>query len=190
MFNDDLNDDIKITIVNKKKLKENVKAKLAEKNLGKKGKIRLTIEGILTSVAVVWETLYNTMPLFSEWVATKKSILDTKFFAWLAEILNNQQATPNFEGLSPEAIYRMGQQSGSENVVDASSSVIGQIFSAVLQFIIENPTICVLGGTAIATILTKPFLLLIKKIKKTLSQKKTKFIENQELLTNDKKLTR
>ncbi len=155
---------IEISAFNKQGIIDNVEAKLSKNHLGK-GKVALTLRAIILGCASVWEVLYAKVPLFSSWVAAKKSIIDTYFFDFLSRVTKSFSDNPNLEGLTPKQIYELGVKEGNKGIVNASISPVGQIFSAILQFVIEHPTVTILSGITLVSILGKAFQFLIDKIK-------------------------
>ena len=160
---EDVQSDVQISVINKKKLRA-AKSKLTDRNLGKKGKIKLSIKSIMVGAAAIWEWAYETLPAFSEIVAGKIAGIQTGFYNFVAQ--NFPQSSPDLTKLSPEDIYKLGLTNGGNAVVDVANSPLGEIFAAVLQFIVENPTITTLGICALGGILAFPAKKLIEIIGK------------------------
>ena len=124
-----------------------------------KGKIALTIDAICTGVVAIFEIL-REMPGFEYIKTMTTGNLITKFNNWIASITT---VKPNLEGLTPEEIFELGKDSALA-ASNAAANGIGLVFSAVLEFIVQHPTVSVLGITALFGILSLPFKFLINKL--------------------------
>ena len=86
--------------------------------------------------------------------------LVTKFNNWVASI---SAVKPNLTGLSPEEIFELGKDSALA-ASNASANGLGLVFSAILEFVVQHPTVTVLGITALFGILSIPFKFMINKL--------------------------
>lgn len=178
---EDVQSDVQISVINKKKLREAAKSKLTDKNLGKKGKIKLSIKSIMVGAAAIWEWAYETLPAFSEIVAGKVAGIQASFYNFIAQTF--PPSTPNLAGLSIEDVYKLGLSNGGDAVVDVANSPLGEIFAAVLQFIIENPTITILGACALGGVLAYP----AKKLAEVIRSKKNNKNSSEEIPKEENK---
>ena len=151
--------DIVLTSINKDKIKNTT---LAKKTLGK-GKIALTIDKLLIGASAMFEAL-REFPGFEYLKTISISNLTTKFNLWAAQKF--PAPTPDFTGLSNEEIFKLGQQVSSEQV-SKMADTLGIIFAATLEFTISHPTVCIVGLTAITSVLIVPFKAMTHKIQNT-----------------------
>ena len=141
------NKNLHIDVINTDRLK-NVKedSQVSKTNLGR-GKILLTIDKVLASAAAIFEII-REIPGFEYLKAVEIGRLTT----WFNVTIGTRMASdPNDVNSVLEAIEK-------------SRTGIGMIFSAIVEFVIQHPTVTVLGVTTCLTILAFPFKLLLKKI--------------------------
>ena len=143
--------------VNEDKIKEGP-SKLQAINYGK-GKILLTVEKVLVGATAIFEAI-RELPGFEYLKAMTTGNLVTKFNNWVASI---SAVKPNLTGLTPEEIFELGKDSALA-ASNASANGIGLVFSAILEFVLQHPTVTVLGITALFGILSIPFKYLINKL--------------------------
>lgn len=143
--------------VNEDKIKEGP-SKLKAINYGK-GKILLTIDKVLVGVAAIFEAM-RELPGFEYLKTMTTGNLVTKFNNWIASI---SVVKPNLTGLTPEEIFELGKDSAL-SASNASANGLGLVFSAILEFIVQHPTVTVLGITALFGILSLPFKFMINKM--------------------------
>ena len=143
--------------VNEDKIKEGP-SKLKAINYGK-GKVLLTIDKVLVAGAAIFEAI-RELPGFEYLKAMTTGNLVTKFNNWIASI---SAVKPNLTGLTPEEIFELGKDSALA-ASNAAANGIGLVFSAVLEFIVQHPTVSVLGITALFGILSIPFKFMINKM--------------------------
>jgi len=149
--------DIKVISYNKNKAMAT--EKLSKHSLGK-GKIAKTVDKILIGAAAIFETI-RELPGFEYLKSISIGNLTTKFNNWIAPIMSTK---PNLEGLTAEEIFALGQQTQAAGINAAANSV-GLVFSAILEFIIQHPTVTVMGIAALTGILAIPFKALANKIR-------------------------
>jgi len=137
-----------------------------KKNKFGKGKILTTIDKVLVGAAAVFEGL-RELPGFEYLKTMTTSNIVTKFNTWIASITAN---TPDLTGLTATQAYELGMQAQAAGTV-ASANSIGLVFAAVLEFIVQHPTVTVLGVTAFIGILSIPFKMLVRKIREKKEQK-------------------
>ena len=159
----DKNDQIVIQAYNSKKMK--AKTALQKHSLGK-GKIAKTIDGILIGAAAIFETI-RELPGFEYLKSMSIGNLTTKFNNWLASITAQ---TPDLSGLTPEEIFALGQQT-QLNGANTVANTWGLGFSAILEFILQHPTVAVIGVAALTGILAIPFKALINKLRDNKQEK-------------------
>ena len=148
-----------ITVAKYNENKAQATKKLSKVSLGK-GKIARTIDKILIGAAAIFETV-RELPGFEYLKTMSISNLTTKFNNWIAPILATK---PNLEGLTAQEAFELGQLAQSEGVI-ASANSFGLAFSAILEFIVQHPTVTIMGVAALTGILAIPFKLLINKIR-------------------------
>jgi len=149
----------KITVAKYNENKAMATKKLSKVSLGK-GKIARTIDKILIGAAAIFETI-RELPGFEYLKTISIANLTTKFNNWLAPIMS---ARPNLEGISLEEAFELGRQAQQAGTV-ASANSFGLVFSAILEFIVQHPTVTVMGIAALTGILAVPFKLIINKIR-------------------------
>ena len=149
----------KYTILAYNEKKAQAASKLQKHSLGK-GKILKTIDKIAISACAVLEVV-RELPGFEYLKAISIGNLTTKFNTWIATITTH---TPNLEGLTAEQIYELGQKAALDATVSSANS-IGLVFSAILEFVLNHPTVTVMGIATLTTILMVPFKALINKIR-------------------------
>lgn len=155
--------------VNEEALKK--PSKLKKISYGK-GKILLKIDGILTAGAAILEII-REIPGFEYLKTMTTGNLVTKFNVWIAKITAE---VPDLTGLSAEQIYALGQQAQAEATISSANSW-GLLFSAILEFIIEHPTVAVIGISTITCVLSIPFKLLINKLRQIKFEKELQKIK-------------
>ncbi len=143
--------------VNEDKIKEEP-SKLKAMNYGK-GKILLTVDKVLVGAAAIFEAM-RELPGFEYLKTMTTGNLVTKFNNWIASI---SAVKPNLEGLTPEQIFELGKDSALA-ASNASANGLGLVFSAILEFVLQHPTVTVLGITALFGILSIPFKFMINKM--------------------------
>ena len=146
-----------VNTVNKDKLSRIAKdSKVSKKSLGR-GKILLTIDKILASAAAVFEII-RELPGFEYLKAVEIGRLTT----WFNTTIGTMTARdPNSVPSVLEAIEK-------------ARNGIGMIFSVIVEFVIQHPTVTVLGVTTCLTILSFPFKALIRTIKEYREKKEAK----------------
>ena len=157
------NEPLYVQSYNKHKMK--AKTSLQKVSLGK-GKIAKTLDTILIGAAAIFETI-RELPGFEYLKTMSISNLTTKFNNWIASLTNQM---PDLTGLTPEQIYQLGQQNqlaGSNQV----ANTWGLLFSAVLEFVVQHPTVAVIGIAALTGVLAIPFKVLINKIRSNKQEK-------------------
>ena len=142
---------------NKEKFK--VQSKLQKYSLGK-GKIAKVFDSLLVGGAAVLEVL-RELPGFEYLKAMTTGNLTTKFNNWLAQLFVQ---TPDFTGMTPEQIFQAGQQAqlnGANQMADSW----GLLFSSILEFVVQHPTVAAVGVAALTGVLLIPFKALVKKLR-------------------------
>lgn len=142
---------------NKEKFK--VQSKLQKYSLGK-GKIAKVFDSLLVGGAAVLEVI-RELPGFEYLKAMTTGNLTTKFNNWLAQFFVQ---TPDFTGMTPEQIFQAGQQAqlnGANQMADSW----GLLFSSILEFVVQHPTVAAVGVAALTGVLLIPFKALVKKLR-------------------------
>lgn len=148
---------IVVNKVNEEKIKEGP-SKVKAMNYGK-GKILLTVDKLLVGAAAIFEAM-RELPGFEYLKTMTTSNLTSKFNNWVASI---SVVKPNLTGLTPEEIFELGKDSALA-ASNASANGLGLVFSAILEFVVQHPTVTVLGITALIGILSIPFKFMINKL--------------------------
>jgi hypothetical protein len=154
---------------NQKKLK--AQAKLQKYSLGK-GKIAKVFDSILIGGAAVLEVI-RELPGFEYLKSMSIGNLTTKFNTWLATIFTK---TPDLTGMTPEQIWEAAQQAQANGTNQMANSW-GLIFSSILEFVVQHPTVAAVGVAALTGVLLIPFKALVKKLK----AKKVKKLAEEEV---------
>ena len=154
---------------NQQKLK--AQAKLQKYSLGK-GKIAKVFDTLLVGGAAVLEVI-RELPGFEYLKAMTTGNLTTKFNNWLASIFTKM---PDLTGMTPEQIFHAGQQAQLDGANQMANSW-GLLFSSILEFVVQHPTVAAVGVAALTGVLLIPFKALIKKLKAN----KVKKIEAEEV---------
>ena len=144
---------------------QNEPGKLQKKNLGK-GKILLKIQTILRGAAAVFEGL-RELPGFEYLKAMTTGNLVTRFNTWIASIMTK---APDLTNLTAEEAFKLGQQAQAAGTIESANS-LGLVFSAILEFIVQHPTVTVIGVVGFFGLLSIPFKALFHKLTKHEEQK-------------------
>ena len=169
----DENDSVIVQLYNEKKA--NTQMALQKHSLGK-GKVARTIDAILIGATAIFETI-RELPGFEYLKTMSISNLTTKFNNWLASITSK---TPDLTGLTAEEIFELGKQiqlQGSNSMANSW----GMLFSAVLEFVLQHPTVAMIGVTTLIGVLSIPFKALINKIRENREAKEIIDVEEKVL---------
>lgn len=164
----------------REKEKEKIKAKKQEivvpENLGTL-KIKPTISSITAAIPAIFEFI-REMPGFEYLKSMSIGELTTKFNVWIASLQTN-----NFDGMSEDQIYNLALRN-----VKNSADTYGLLFSAVLEFVIQHPTVTIVGigySSALAWLLIKKIYNGIKPKDYEICSKNTKLMSNNTIITKN-----
>ncbi len=154
---DKIEDKVFVSKINTDRLKKIDKgSRLSRRSLGR-GKILLTIDKILASAAAIFEII-RELPGFEYLKAIEIGRLTTWF--------NTRVGLMTAE--DPNNVYSVME------AIDKSKDGIGMLFSAIVEFVIQHPTVTVLGVTTCLTILSLPFKALVRAIREMKEKKEAK----------------
>ena len=153
---------IQVNSVNLEKLKTgNISSNISKKNLGK-GKVLLAIDKVLIGAAAIFEFL-RTLPGFGYLKAIEIGRLTTWFNTTIGKMTAED---PN----SVESVLK---------AIDATKDGIGMVFSSILEFVLQHPTVTVLGVTTCVGLLAIPFKLLIRKLRENKLEKEEQSLKKK-----------
>lgn len=149
---------MKINAINENGLKKG--GKVVKENIGK-GRILLTIDKLSVAAAACFEFL-RELPGFEYLKSIGVGNLTTKFNTWISSITTT---TPDLTGLTPEQIFELGKTMGLENT-NESANFYGLIFSSILEFVVQHPTVAVLAVVSTTTLVAKLVGIIKSKLNK------------------------